>query len=103
MSRQEKFEKIFNHCFVKMFRAVGEKYPNKELTDKPQWYRLRKWSILEEKLFRDWMVSYLRKEAKLTKNKAEIEAGFFLLNFGWINHKKDFDKSDGETIMVIRK
>ena len=78
MNRSETLEKVVTDCFVKLFQFVGEKYPNKELTDKPNWYMLRKWSEMEENLFCEWMINYLRKKLKITKKEATIKTTFFI-------------------------
>jgi hypothetical protein len=100
-TREEKLEMVFEHCLEKMFKMVGEKYPNKELTDKDNWYRLRRWTELEEKIFKDWMVDYLRKKTRITKKKAMTETSFFLFNFGWTTCRKKIDKTDDGTLKVI--
>ena len=80
---QEKINKVMDLCFEEMFSRVGEKYPNKELTDKPDWYTLHSWTDEQQNDFKKWMVSFLTKEMRWIKKTAEKEAGFFILNYGW--------------------
>jgi alpha-amylase/alpha-mannosidase (GH57 family) len=101
LTREQKTEAIFNDCLVKMFKMVGEKYPNKELTDKENWYRLRKWTELEEKIFREWMIEYLRKKVRFTKKRAILEVAFFILEYGWTTNKKEIERVDGDTLKII--
>lgn len=81
----DRYEDAFNFCFKEMFLRVGEKYPNKTLTNDPNWYMLRSWSIEEEEKFQKWMIWYLRKKLRITIKSAEKEASFFSLMYSWTN------------------
>ena len=83
-----KEEKVFEYCFKEMFRRVGEKYPNKELTDNNNWYELRSWTQKEEKSFYYWVVGYLRRELKWTKERSKNQASLFCLQYAWTNKQK---------------
>ena len=76
-------EKAFEFCLKEMFLRVGEIYPNKDLTNDPDWYMLREWSEQEQDDFEKWMIIYLRKALKWTKKMAYKEASFFILMYGW--------------------
>lgn len=102
-TREQKTINALDECMTKMFAMVGEKYPNKELTDKVNWYRLRKWSEIEEKIFIDWMVKYLMKEARYLKERAVMEASFFVLNYGWTTYKKEIDRENSYMMKVIKQ
>jgi hypothetical protein len=82
-------EKTTEMCLKEMFRRVGEKYPNKELTDKKDWWRTRTWTEKEEDDFRDWMVKLLKKRHKWSKRTIDKEIGMFLLMWSWSYAKKD--------------
>lgn len=69
--------------FKEMFLRVGEKYPNKELTDRDMWYTLRSWTKEEEKSFKEWMIKYMTKKERVSKKKAKEEVSFFLFQYGW--------------------
>lgn len=85
----EKRSKIFDECMAEMFKRVGEKYPNKELTDQAEWYLKRTWTEEEEKDFKVWMINHLKRTLRFNKKSAEWETGMFMLNYGW----KTFDQS----------
>jgi hypothetical protein len=90
----KKTESIFDFCIKEMFLRVGEKYPNKDLTEHTDWYMMRSWTIGEEEQFRRWMVSFLRKKNKWTIKRAEYEASFFIMNYGWTNRYPLFIKGN---------
>ena len=77
------YDEACEECLVEMFSRVGEKYPNKKLTDQPDWYRKRSWTEKEEKDFKVWMEKYLKKHFKWTKRMIDNEVGMFILNWGW--------------------
>ena len=81
----DRYTQAFEFCLKEMFLRVGEKYPNKDLTDKTDWYMLRSWTMEDEENFRQWMVSYLRNKLRLSKKRAEREAAYFDMNFSWTN------------------
>lgn len=81
----EKYALAIEFCLNEMFMRVGERFPNEELTNKPDWYTLRSWTDEEEEKFRKWMAAYLRKKLKMRKKDAEVEVAMFLLQYGWTN------------------
>jgi len=79
-----KNDKIIDECLKEMFRRVGEKYPNKELTDKKEWYLLRSWTQKEEDSYRKWLKKKLKKAIPyLTEKKLDYEVAMFLLMWSW--------------------
>jgi hypothetical protein len=70
-------------CLKEMFKRVGEKYPNKKLTDQPEWYTKRTWTEKEEDDFRVWMGKLLKKRHGLKKAMIDREISMFLLQWGW--------------------
>ena len=77
------YEQTTEDCLKEMFKRVGEEFPNKELTDKQNWYTLRTWTEEEENNFRKWMEGHLKKRYSMTQKKRDSEIGMFLLNWGW--------------------
>jgi hypothetical protein len=77
-------DKACEICLKEMFKRVGEKYPNKKLTDQKEWYTKRTWTEAEESSFRKWMEKYLSKNFKYwTKKRLDLEIAMFLLMWGW--------------------
>jgi hypothetical protein len=48
---KDKYEVAVDMCLKEMFKRVGEKYPNKKLTDQKEWYTKRTWTEAEESSF----------------------------------------------------
>jgi len=84
------YDKACEACLKEMFKRVGEKYPNKKLTDQKEWYCKRTWSEEEEEDFRVWMRKYLKKKyPNWTKHTLDKEIGMFLLMWGWKTQLKE--------------
>ena len=81
----DRYNNALNFCLKEMFLRVGETYPNEDLTNDPEWYILRSWTIEEENKFRKWMITYLRKKLRMSKKRAETETFWFLMMYGWTN------------------
>ena len=81
------YDDACEECLVEMFRMVGEKYPNKKLTDQKDWYTKRSWTESEEQDFKKWMGKYLKKNFKWSKKMIEKEVGMFLLMWGWTTRR----------------
>jgi hypothetical protein len=75
-------EKIVEPCLKEMFKRVGERYPNKKLTDQRNWYSQRAWTKEQEEDFKQWMIKYLMRR-RYIKQQAEKEVAYFLLMWGW--------------------
>ena len=85
------YEETCEECLKEMFKRVGEKYPNEELTSQEDWYHQRSWTPEEEEDFRDWMAKYVKKKHRWDKKTIEIEIAMFLLMWGWKNDPKPWE------------
>jgi hypothetical protein len=65
-----------------MFRRVGRKYSPKA-TSKPEWYCKSTWSSDEQQQYRRWLTQLIRREFGYRVAIAKMEAGWFILNYGW--------------------
>jgi len=79
------YEETCEMCLKEMFKRVGEKYPNEELTSQEGWHEQRTWTPEEEKDFRVWMAKYLKKRHRWDRRTIDKEIGMFLLCWGWKN------------------
>ena len=92
----KKVDRFITSAFKEMFKRVGEKYPNPELTKDPKWYSSRYWSEKEQESFKKWLKKKLKKTFPyMNARKIEWEAGMFILSYGWTNvkEKANVDKS----------
>lgn len=79
-----KAEKVTEKYLKEMFKRVGEKFPNPELTDQEDWYSLREWTEEEEKSYGAWLKKQIKKDfSYMTSRMIDLEVGMFLLNWGW--------------------
>jgi hypothetical protein len=83
MRSQEKIDKFMDHALDVMFKAVGFDGFDEEFTKQPDWYIKREWSKEQQDEFRDWLIAECRTKLRMRKKQAEVEAGFFLLSWGW--------------------
>jgi hypothetical protein len=87
---RNKSDKVIEKCLKKMFKMVGEKYPNEEITSKKEWWKLRSWTKEEEEKFRIFLKKKIRKAYPyMSDKKVELEAGMFILNWGWTTKKTE--------------
>ena len=73
-------------ALTEMFRRVGEEYTvwkGGKCTVDAEWYTRCSWTEAEAADFRAWLVALLRKKHKMVKKKAETEAAWFDLMWGW--------------------
>lgn len=78
---------MFDKAVVEMFSRVGidttaeeaRKYAEEKGA---QWYKTRTWTTEEENDFRKWLVAEIKKNG-VSNKKADAEASFFLLMYGW--------------------
>jgi thymidine kinase len=80
---QDKYNTATDKCLKEMFKRVGEKYPNHELTKDEGWFTKRTWSIKEQDTFIVWMSKFLKKQFGWNAKKIENEVGMFVLYYGW--------------------
>jgi len=83
--KDNKYQQAADISFKEMFLRVGEIYPNKDLTNDPDWYMLRSWTKEYEEDFRQWMILYFRKKLKYTIKMAELEVAYFMMQWSWTN------------------
>lgn len=77
-------DKFVTMCLKEMFKRVGEKYPNEELTKQKDWYSKRTWTEKEQESFKKWLEKKMAKQwSYLRKKKIEYEAAMFILCWGW--------------------
>jgi hypothetical protein len=68
----------------KMFKMVGERYPNPKLTAHKDWFRLHTWTDAKQAEFSRWLYRLIKKRhSYMTKKRIDIEVGMFVLNWGW--------------------
>ena len=96
MKRKKSTDDIYKECFIEMFKRVGEKYPNEELTKDPNWYMLRQWTVKQEENFKKWMIIKLRVSYKYMKQEAIMSTNWFLFQYGWTTRQL-------KHMMVIKK
>jgi hypothetical protein len=84
---REKEKKILEAALTEMFRRVGRKYSPKA-TSKPHWYCVTTWTFREQAHYRRWLTQLIRREFRYRVPLAKMEAGCFILNFGWKVGKK---------------
>jgi len=75
--------KAYKECITEMFKRVGLDFPNKELTDKPDWYSEYTWTMDEENSFMQWMENHLHTAHKMPRISARKETEWFILSYGW--------------------
>ena len=89
--QSDKIGNTCEECLAEMFRRVGEKYPNPELTANENWFQLRTWTEEEEKDFEKWMYDFLKKRLRWNKATLKREIGMFLLMWGWKTKDGGYD------------
>ncbi len=81
---KDKWDTTFTMALRKMFKMVGERYPNPKLTALKDWFMLHEWTEEKQDEFRAWLVKLIEKRHPwLTKHKVELEASMFILMYGW--------------------
>lgn len=83
MNRKNKMDEFIKTALDRMFVEVGFSGFDKKFTEHPDWYMKKEWSEEQERSYRDWFISECRSKLRMTKKKAEHEAGLFLLFCGW--------------------
>lgn len=77
-------DKFVHICLKEMFKRVGEKYPNEELTKQKDWFSQRTWTEKDQENFKKWLEKKMAKQwSYLGKRKIELEAAMFILMWGW--------------------
>ena len=66
----DKWEKLCTRCFKELFRRVGEKFPNNELTKDPEWYMRRSWTEEEQEDFKKWIKREMKRTLPILRSAA---------------------------------
>jgi hypothetical protein len=83
-----KHEKFLEKVMGRMFEAVGRVY-SPEQTQKLDWFCSSTWTVGEEAKFRQFFIREVMRDFGFGKRKAKIEAGWFLLWYGWKIEQSD--------------
>jgi len=80
-----KYQEAYDELVIRLFKAVGKVPPKPEDYSKlpDRWYCEKLWTEADYDQFKKGAVEYLRKKLRMSKRKAEDEAGMFLLDYGW--------------------
>lgn len=78
---------------TEMFNRVGKEY-TEEATQDREWFLQTTWTKEEQTEFTYWLRDFLRSKYHITKNKANNEAAWFVLNYGW---RTDIDRKETTT------
>lgn len=76
----------FNQAVIdELFRRVGfDGYDQDHVKKHPtDWYAQREWTVQEERSYKEWFIELHQKTFKSTKDHAQLDAGWFLLSYGW--------------------
>lgn len=93
MERQTKYDKFFINALDKMFMTVGFEKFDREFTNQEDWFTKREWTEEEEREYKQWFVNECKTKLRMNKKAAELEAGYFLLQFGWKTKYIEEDKN----------
>ena len=74
--------RFLNTALTEMFRRVGRKY-SAQATSEPDWYCESTWTSQQQAEFVKWLANLIRRELKRRAYRADREAGWFVLNYGW--------------------
>ena len=80
-SREKSIERLAIRAVRRLFRAVGLRY-SAEKHRRPGRWQTCTWTAEKQADFRVWLTDELR-AAGFSKQRAELEAATFLLNYGW--------------------
>jgi hypothetical protein len=75
--KKEALDELFKRAG---FEGYDQKFVDKFPTD---WYLRKDWSINNEKSFIHWFVKRHQKIFKSTKRRADCDAQWFVLSYGW--------------------
>lgn len=83
MDKTPLYEKLFNTAMDRMFMAVGFDGFDENFVKQDHWYTKKTWTIEQESEYRQWLINECRTKLRMRKKAAELEAGYFLLMWGW--------------------
>ena len=75
------------YVITKMCEVIGVKYDDVDFTNH-RWFLEYSWTREEEEEFRDWLITLIEKTTIDTRHYAEVQANFFILNYGWATKEK---------------
>lgn len=81
--KDSKITECADKYLTEMHKRVGAKY-DYEACKKEDWFRSHKWTREQEMDFKAWLVGEIRKDFKMARKRAILEAEWFILDFGWV-------------------
>jgi len=86
---QIKVQNFINKALNELFKSVGFKRYDSTFVDEfpNDWFTRFAWEKETEEKFKQFFIENARKDLKLSKEKAEKECDWFLLNYSWKNKK----------------
>ena len=78
----KKEEKFLSAALTELFRRVGRKY-SRNATSMPEWYCESTWTSVEQEDYRRWLTQLIMRDYRHRVARAKMEAGWFILNYGW--------------------
>ena len=102
MSRESQ-KKLFIELINKQLEPFGKTYD--DVVNEPNWYMNYQTTEEEQKVFMDYCASRIKSELGLSKKMAEMEASWFILQWGLTTSGQKFNisTSEPEKIEVKRK
>jgi len=80
MTKREKERKVFITLINKQLEPFGVKY--EEVKDNPNWYMEYRTTEEAEREFMDWGIALIRKELRMSAQRAKMEMNWFILQWG---------------------
>ena len=93
LNKDQFLEKILQ-C---LFAAVGRRH-TRQATATPDWFRTSSWTPKQERDFRHWLARECQQRYAISKRRAELEAGMFLLCYGWRIEEKNIPGQNASTL-----
>lgn len=89
-AKRKTTDEVVEGALREMFKRVGAEHEfSLKYCEQEDWYKKRTWTYAEEAEFRKWLVPYLAKEMRTSKKRADREASWFLLMWGWMCRDKN--------------
>jgi hypothetical protein len=80
MTKREKERKVFIALINRQLEPFGVTYD--EVKDNPNWYMEYRTTEEAEREFMDWGVALIRKELRMSAQRAKMEMNWFILQWG---------------------
>jgi len=103
MSRDRQ-RKLFIELINKQLEQFGKTY--EQVVDMPNWYMNFQTTPEEQKKFTEYCVTRISKELGLTKKLAEMEASWFILQWGLTTSSTEYispSKKNSEPVKIKKK